>query len=297
MLHPFSAVTPAKVNLGLEVLGRRSDGFHEIRTILQTVSIYDRFVLTPEELPFQYLSPLGIAPESDLVARALASADSTADWTGSLTLEKHIPEAAGLGGGSSDAAFALTLAHPDWLTERIRARAGALGSDVPFFVNGGTALATGTGTDLLPLPTPALWFVILVPDFAIPSKTRTLYAALTEKDFSDGEQVDALADSIRNDAPLQGPFPNAFERALLDYQAIAQTRSALRDAGADNVSVSGAGPALFTVTKRYLDAASILRRLRPESGRAFVARATMADGRQETAHQLARLIRGGHSVR
>lgn len=297
MIHPVTAVVPGKVNLGLEVLGRRSDGYHEVRTILQTVSLFDRFVYTPGEIPFQYRSPCGLEPETDLVSRALATVESTIGWTGTLTLEKHIPEAAGLGGGSSDAAFAITLAHPDRPLDQRQDLGQRLGSDVPFFLRGGTAIASGTGTNLQPLPTPDVWFVILVPGFAIPSKTRTMYAALTEADFSDGGQVEAIANAIQHAAPLQQPLPNAFERALMGYPALAQAGKALKDAGAGSVSVSGAGPALYTVTASYLDAVTIQRRLHPASGRAFVAHTTRADDRQAAAHRLARMMRGEHSVR
>src|SRR5262245_25790360 len=100
-------LAPAKLNLGLEVVGRRRDGLHDLITILQAVSIFDRLTWTATGRPFEYAGPPGLAREDDLTWRAFQSAADIADWTGRLTLTKGIPVAAGLGGGSSDAALAL----------------------------------------------------------------------------------------------------------------------------------------------------------------------------------------------
>lgn len=183
------AVAPAKVNLGLEVVGRRPDGYHELVSLFQAVSLFDEFEWKDTSEAFSYESPPGVSPESDLVARALSDAPDRDSWTGRLRVVKRIPIAAGLGGGSSDAAFALRLAFPRASSTELHERAAALGADVPFFLRAGTALATGIGTTLEWLPTTQLWLVLVTPPLVIERKTAVLYGGLEPEDFSDGSAV------------------------------------------------------------------------------------------------------------
>lgn len=187
------AVAPAKVNLGLEIVDRRADGYHDLVTIFQAVSLYDLFEWTATDATFIYTGPPDVPAESDLVARVLASAPDRASWTGHLRLVKRIPMAAGLGGGSTDAALALRLAFPQSSPEELHERASALGADVPFFLRGGSALATGTGTTLIELPTSHCWLVLVTPTLVIERKTAVLYGGLEQGDFSDGTRVLAVA--------------------------------------------------------------------------------------------------------
>jgi len=260
-MRRLEALAPAKVNLGLEVVGRRADGYHEVVTLMQAVSIYDRFVWTATGAPFEYVPPEGVSLDEDLVWRVLQHAADIQRWSGRLTVVKVIPMAAGLGGGSSDAALALRLAHPAASDDELSQLAARIGSDVPFFIRGGAALATGTGTKLLPVQTPRLWFVLVTPPADIPEKTRTLYSGLKPGDFSDGANVRDIIATLASGSSLPAHLPNAFSRQLLGYPDIRYAYDRLGQASASLVSVSGAGPTLYAVTAGHAEAAQIAERL------------------------------------
>jgi 4-diphosphocytidyl-2-C-methyl-D-erythritol kinase len=249
----FRLRAPAKINLGLEITGKRTDGYHEIITILQAIDLCDEIELTPAE-HFNYQPDSRIPASDDLILRALDLVRERFGLTlrARLRVVKRIPISAGLGGGSSDAGTLLAvigelagIPQSDLLVA-----AAELGSDVPFFVHGGTALATGTGTDLEPLPLPNAPFslVLVVPDVQIPQKTAALYASLSANDFSDGASTRRLAEQIRRGDQVDNTLlRNAFARALYTYPAIAAAREALLQAGASAVLPSGAGPSLIGI--------------------------------------------------
>ncbi len=284
------ALAPAKVNLGLEVVGRRPAGYHEIVTILQTITLADRFEWRETGRPFLYHGPDGVPREADLVARALALAPDRETWIGELRVVKQIPAAAGLGGGSSDAALALRLALPDTDDATLAARAARLGSDVPFFfVPTGRALATGTGTMLAPLPAAPLWVVLVTPPIEITGKTAALYGGLLPGDFSDGTAVRALAQG--NAWPKV--LPNAFLRQLLDRPEVRYAYDCLWRAGATRVTASGAGPTVFALAATWAETAAIAARMPADAGATRVARSSGApDG--DAARWMALALRGRH---
>ena len=291
MLEPLVAITPAKINLGLEITGRRPDGFHEVVTILQAISLFDRVVYQPSSTAFRYLSPPGITPVTDLARRALATSTHVKNATGVLTLEKGIPAAAGLGGGSSDAAAALCIGHGNVSNDRLVDIAASLGSDVPFFLRGGTALATGTGSTLRQLATPDVWVVLVTPRLLIPSKTRTLYSALGPADFTNGETVRSAANMMSGSAVAKQPLHNAFMRPLMEFSGVRAAIEALRQAGAPWVSVSGAGPTHFTLVEHVADATSISKRVPNDAGTVRIARSLTADIGAKGLHRI------GHAIR
>ena len=242
---------PAKLNFGLEVLRRRPDGYHELVTILQTVSLFDTLSLeTAPHLSLACTDPTLDGPDN-LVLRALTAlrARSGVSSGAAVALAKAIPTAAGLGGASSDAAAALVAGRALWglalRDDELVTIAAGLGSDVPFFVRGGTALATGRGEVLVPLPTPAgIWFVLVTPRVVIPRKTPILYEALATRDWSDGGAVLTQADRLRSGLPWDPSLlRNAFVRPLgILYPDLASVAAALARAGATTVALSGAGP-------------------------------------------------------
>jgi 4-diphosphocytidyl-2-C-methyl-D-erythritol kinase len=260
----FRLRAPAKINLGLEITGKRPDGYHEIITILQAIDLCDEIELTPAE-HFNYQPDSRIPASDDLILRALDLVRERFGLTlrARLRVVKRIPISAGLGGGSSDAGTLLAaigelagIPQSDLLVA-----AAELGSDVPFFVHGGTALATGTGTDLEPLPAPAvpLMLVLVVPDVAISRKTATLYSSLTAADFSDGSTTRRIAGQLRQGDPIDlGTLRNAFARALDAYGPIREAREALQRAGAEIVLPCGAGPSLIGIFSRWELAAAAL---------------------------------------
>jgi len=255
----FRAQAPAKINLGLEVVGKRPDGYHDIRTVFQAVDLCDEIEARTAPGPGIDLRVEGVpAPggEDNLVVRALqALAERRAPGRGAeVQLRKRIPMGGGLGGGSSDAAAALFLGEAIWGLDpdpHERARlAAALGSDVPFFLTGGTALGEGRGEILTPLPAPPPeWgWVLAISDFfvetsrafasgdkaltPITQRLRMLQQALGMGDFL------GFADLLHND----------LEPAALAIQpGLSGIRDWLKDR-APGVGLSGSGATWFAVT-------------------------------------------------
>lgn len=272
---------PAKINWTLEVLGRRPDGYHELRTVLQTIGLWD--VLELEPAPQTALDVEGChqATEDDLVLRAARLLGEEAGLSAGVRfrLRKAIPVAAGLGGGSSDAAAALRGLDRLWGLaygrERLSALAARLGSDVPFFLHGGTALARGRGEVIEPLPeAPQAWLVLVVPPLSLPGKTGRMYASLSAADFSDGSASEALAAHLRRGGRIEeGMLLNAFQGVAYEvFPGLAAYREALLAAGARRVHLAGSGPALFALAADRSEAESLRRALRLSGGRALVAR-------------------------
>lgn len=244
---------PAKINLGLEILGRREDGYHEVRTALCAISLADR--LTFEDASRDEIiihGPSDDVPGDDnLVLRAIrAMRERGVEIPPQMvTIEKATPAAAGLGGASSDAAATLRAFSPELSVAGIDLMplAAMLGSDVPFFLNGPAVLASGRGEILAPLPAPnANWVVLVTPRIAIPDKTRTMYAAVDSAWWSDGSLVDAIARDLPA-LPATAPF-NVFERALLtQFPETVSVRERLLAAGAPFAALTGAGPTFYTL--------------------------------------------------
>jgi len=188
-------------------------------------------------------------PGTDAVFGAAKLLDPDAERGARIRLDKRIPVAAGLGGGSSDAAAALRGLNKLWKLGRSDAQlaeAGAgLGSDVPFFLYGGTALAEGRGERVTPLlAPPPVWLVLLAPPFELPAKTKRMYAALTPTDFSDGSRTEALVGRIRGGGPVDDSgLYNVFERVAYEvFAGLDAYRDALLMAGARHVHLAGLGP-------------------------------------------------------
>ena len=268
---PFRLLAPAKLNLGLEILGKRPDSYHEIVTILQTIDFGDEIVLEPATA-LDYRPPTEI--EDDLTARALRLlAGHGVEIRARIRLSKRIPIAAGLGGGSSDAGTLLgALVHAGLPYSLARRIASDLGCDVPFFLGGGTALATDRGTELEPLSSPTGWFVIVVPPLSLRNKTRTLYSSLTPADYSDGTATRRQAEHLRQYHVLDPHLiRNAFLRPLLAFPQVRLALDDMRAAGAQWAWPSGSGPALFTWSPQQSQAEEIAVLLRARGWEPIVA--------------------------
>jgi len=269
------------VNWILEVLGRRSDGFHEVRTVLQAIDICDTVEAEPaESLAVEPWGDGGL-PEGDLAWRAARMLqDLRGQPAGAvIRIRKRIPVAAGLGGGSSDAAAALRLLNRLWrlgLTEDALAQAAAgVSSDAPFFVYGGVALCQGRGERVSPLPdAPTLWLVVVAPPISLPGKTRRMYGALEAGEFTDGRRTGELADCLRRGGQVAPEMVyNVFEQvAPRVFPQLESYRKAMLDAGAGLVHLAGSGPALFCVAGSESEAREIAGRVRTPDAAVFVAR-------------------------
>ncbi len=263
----------AKINLSLEILKKRADGFHELATVMQTIGLYDVITITPaNDLQFDSNLP-ELVDEHNLVWRAalilLETCGEVQGRGANIFLEKQIPVAAGMGGGSSDAAATLLALNSLWnlnLTEdKLLELAARLGSDVPFLLGGGTALAEGRGERITRLPPlqPA-WLALLYPQIALPeNKTAQIYKMLDYNDYSSGGVTRALVGSIRRgERPSQSLLHNSFERVVYErFPSMDNYRQAMVDTGAEHVRVSGSGPSIYTLLEHEDEAQAIVNRL------------------------------------
>lgn len=260
--QPIRVFAHAKLNLGLEVTGRQADGFHELVTIYQSISLADQITILPAN-EFSYRPIAGVALETDLVMRSLALLRSR--WNvmlqAALIVEKRIPIAAGLGGSSADGAAILrTVAGlADISMNAIVTAGGELGSDVPFMIAGGAALGTGTGTTLEMIPSPVdTSLVVIIPRVDIPLKTATLYRSLHEDAFSDGRSTLAQAERLRRGGPIDSRLiANPFGSQLMRFPEFAEARSVLGAVSGSRTHVSGAGPAIYTICRDQTEAEGI----------------------------------------
>lgn len=248
----------AKINWALEVLGRRADGYHEVRTVLQTIAWWDEIDLDSGVAPgFVLQAPDGWTVPTDtsnLAVRAGLAFSAAAAGSApavAVRLVKHVPAAAGLGGGSADAAAVLRgldrIAPVGVAT--LHRLATALGSDVPFFLRGGTQLATGRGEVLTVMPdAPTAWLVLLTPPLVIERKTVQLYSLLGPDSFSDGAQVARLHERLAAGAAVRPDLlTNAFDRvADAAFPDLPRYRQALIE-HCGHALLCGAGPALFAI--------------------------------------------------
>jgi 4-diphosphocytidyl-2-C-methyl-D-erythritol kinase len=268
----------AKLNLGLRVHGRRPDGYHEISTVFQTVTLRDTLsfqAAADGSLKLVCSDPSIPADDSNLILRA-AKALRERFGVGRgvcVELEKMIPAGGGLGGGSADAAVTLAALTTLW---EIEAGAGELaeigarlGADVPFFLTGGTALGTGTGTDIRPLEdAPKMHLVIVAPGVQV--STAEAYGALGAPALTKVEPLVNLSVSrTEADFPdsLCDVWSNDFEAVVVRlYPEIGRARERLVGSGARRVMLSGSGSSVFGVFESKGEAARARVGLKAESG-------------------------------
>jgi 4-diphosphocytidyl-2-C-methyl-D-erythritol kinase len=255
---------PAKINLALVVGGRRDDGKHELATVYQRVDLGDRVTVEPAgETTVEGF------PEDTIVRAALEALAAPHGWR--VGIEKHTPVAAGLGGGSSDAATVLRLAnaqldHPRTAAE-LHALAGQVGADVPFFLRDGPQLGTGDGSALEAVDLPQDFVVLLLlPHGAVKRSTAEVYAAFDERGGEQGyeERLEALRatlGAVRRPRDLAALPLNDLASSPLRGEVLAQ--------GAFRADVSGAGPTLYGLFQSTAAADRAARGLR-RFGRVWV---------------------------
>ncbi len=266
---------PAKLNLGLEILGRRRDGYHDLATIFIAIGLFDTLrMLDRPGLEITCGCP-SVRDEENLISRAIDELRTTLGVARgvSVDLEKRIPLASGLGGASSDAAAALRGACKLWNLNpgrsELESLALRLGSDVPFFLQGGAAYGTGRGETLESLGLPIdTTFVVVAPSVVIPRKTAALYSSLDPTDFSDGQRIAMQAARLRSGLPVDSQLlHNAFARPLYRLAPdLAELPGLMRAAGAPTVAITGAGPAHYTIADCPARAEHIATNLRQRLG-------------------------------
>ncbi|MQF88705.1 MAG: 4-(cytidine 5'-diphospho)-2-C-methyl-D-erythritol kinase [SAR202 cluster bacterium] len=272
----------AKLNLTFEVSGRRDDGFHQVTTIMQTIGLADLLHFEPSaDLKVKCEYP-ELAGEQNLVWNAAVELGKAGgiEPAAKITIEKHIPVAMGLGGGSSDAAAALLGLNVLWglglSVEELAGIAAGLGSDVSFFLWGGTALAQGRGEQITSLsPLPPLAVTLVFPDLAIPNKTAAMYSKLTMGQFSDGgvtrQMIRILTSGQFVRESVSGLVFNAFsEVASREYPLLLEMCSKIAGQGGPTMHLCGAGPALFTLPSSEEEHQRIAELLQPYSAGVYL---------------------------
>ncbi|MDD4984444.1 MAG: 4-(cytidine 5'-diphospho)-2-C-methyl-D-erythritol kinase [Dehalococcoidales bacterium] len=265
-------MAPAKLNLTLEVLARGENGFHEIRSVAQTISLCDTIRFRPgESIEFSCSDADWVASES-LIARAinlLREAVVGCSRGVLIEVEKRIPLLSGLSGDSSDAAATLCGLNRLWelglSQETLLGLAARLGSDVTFFLYGGTALLEGRGEAVTSLPPfPHNWVVLVLPPVPrMPGKTARLYSGIRAGHYSDGSITDRLVAWLNRGGGMTSPFLfNVFDEVAPDsFPGLESYRQRFLEAGAPEVHLAGSGPVLFSLVRDRAGAEAICQHL------------------------------------
>jgi 4-diphosphocytidyl-2-C-methyl-D-erythritol kinase len=272
----------AKVNLDLRVLGSRPDGYHELRTVFQTIELHDTLVCAARAGAFTLKCRTASVPldATNLVWMAAAGLWKALGRAGEprdtvITISKNIPVSAGLGGGSADAAAALRALGRLWggapLT-LLREVAGTVGADVPFFLSGGTALGLGRGEEIYPLvDLPPHWVVVVRPPFGV--STAEAYA------WYDEDRAAGLRE-YRELQILPVPWPTRAAQMVNDLEPpvlrrhpeIGDLKTSLKAAGAIAAAMSGSGSAVFGLFRSRAAATKAVRPLSRGGARALLTR-------------------------
>ncbi|HIZ79688.1 MAG TPA: 4-(cytidine 5'-diphospho)-2-C-methyl-D-erythritol kinase [Candidatus Lachnoclostridium stercorigallinarum] len=247
-----------KINLGLDVLRKREDGYHEVKMVMQTVGLYDIIDLrATEQKGIRVETNLYYLPSdrNNLVWKAAEMLMSEFDLPGGLdiSLKKMIPVAAGMAGGSSDAAAVLygvnRMFHLGLSLEELKVRGVKIGADVPYCLMRGTALSEGIGEILTPLPpVPQCWVLLAKPKISV--STKWVYSSLHANELrpEDHPDIDGLVDAIRRGdlRGMAGKFGNVLELVTEKrYPIIEEIKDEMKRHGALNAMMSGSGPTVF----------------------------------------------------
>ena len=270
-------IAPAKVNLTLEILGKRNDGYHELRSIMQTVDLCDVLKFWNNEW-IHIVPEYNMLPSTDSLAKldnsnylrknlvykaAKLLKEETGYKGGALIqLKKNIPSAAGLGGGSSDAAAALKGLNRLWnlglSNDELIEIGSKIGSDVAFFIHGGTCLIEGRGEKVIPIkPLPTKWLLIFLIPVAISEKTKTLYSLIDGSHYSDGNRTGYLLEKIEGfysggngnknrECSIRGDLFNTFEIVYNNgHEQFGRWKEYADCLNIGSPNLAGSGPAVY----------------------------------------------------
>ncbi len=247
-----------KINLGLDVLGRRENGYHDVRMVMQTVYLYDRIIMKKSKTPgIRLETNLYYLPvnENNLAYQAaqMLMDEFHIEEGVSIQLDKHIPVAAGMAGGSSNAAavlfgmnrmFSLGLSQKELMERGVK-----LGADVPYCIMRGTVLAEGIGEILTPLSQMPKCYVLIAKP-AISVSTKMVYEKLDSHEIEDHPDIDGILAGLKAGdlKKVAGSMGNVLERVTVDaYPVIDQIKKMMIKEGALNAMMSGSGPTVFGI--------------------------------------------------
>jgi 4-diphosphocytidyl-2-C-methyl-D-erythritol kinase len=245
-------LAPAKINVRLEIIGKREDGFHEIRSIMCAVGLYDTLSLSKTPAGITLTSSSSEIPldNKNLAFKAASVLMQTVNVSAGVRihLEKHIPIAAGLGGGSSDAAATMrgvdSLYGLNYASGELRELGAKIGADVPFFFSNGPALATGIGEKLSPIElSPPFWVLLVTPAMAV--STAWVYSQFTSRTQDNVFTFSKKIDLLKMGKEI---LYNDLERVVIfHFPEIAKIKKTLENHGAWGALMSGSGPTVFGI--------------------------------------------------
>lgn len=264
-----------KINLGLDVLGRRENGYHDVRMVMQTVYLYDEVVMEKkEEAGVEVCTNLSFLPtdESNIAYKAASMLleEFRLERGVRIKLKKHIPVAAGMAGGSADAAAVLFgMNHLFGLKlslEELKQRGVKLGADVPYCLMRGTVLAEGIGEILTPLPPmPKCHVLIAKPPISV--STKTVYEKLDSREIKEHPDIDGILKGLeeQNVCAVADKMGNVLETVTEEeYPVITHIKEVMKSEGAMNAMMSGSGPTVFGLFKERSAARKAGEKIRQE---------------------------------
>jgi len=252
--------SPAKVNLFLRVLGKRSDGYHDILSLMQRISLCDKMSFALKGNGIKIICPGGVVPENknNIVYTAAEAILSNISFHSGveITINKKIPVAAGLGGGSSNAATTLVtlnkMTGAKYTTKELMRMGARLGADVPFFIFGKTALASGIGDHLKPVNgIPNIWFLLVNPGFGV--STGDVYGNL-KLGLTKEPIKYRMARFMTMSHVAQGLYNDLERVSLQSYPILSDIKKLLTANGALGSLMSGSGPTIFGIFRSEADA-------------------------------------------
>lgn len=265
----------AKINLGLDVVRKREDGYHEVRMIMQMINLYDRITLRRSTEPgIRVTTNLPYLPvnEDNLVYRAakLLMEEFKVTVGAEIELQKYIPVAAGMAGGSSDAAAVMVgvnrIFHLGLTKKQLMERGVKIGADVPFCIMRGTALAEGIGEVLTPLPAmPHCSLVIAKPKIHV--STKFVYGNLKASELKEHSDIDGQVQALREGSleQLVAKMGNVLETVTVPaYPVIDEIKRTMLKNDAMGAMMSGSGPTVFGIFEREERAQEVCRLLKKE---------------------------------
>lgn len=280
-MNKVSINARAKINLTLDVLGKRSDGYHEVEMVMQTIELHDRVLVEETGAGVEVVTdhPLLTEGTSNIAYKAAKALIDRLKTTKGLRIiiSKEIPVAAGLAGGSTDAAAVMTGINKLWnlgLKYEELAQYGAeIGSDIPFCIRGGTAVASGRGERISPLPDiPEMWMILAKPRLEV--STAEIYKNFRADKVSNRPDTKAMIGAIKagETSGILKHLVNVLESVTLErYPQVAGLKSAMSRAGVAKPLMSGSGPSVFGFVETRKDAEKIACVLRQELPDLFVA--------------------------
>ena len=266
----------AKINLGLDVLGRRENGYHDVRMVMQSIYLHDEVKIEKKRREgIEIVSNLRFLPigEGNIAYKAAHMLIEEFSLEGGvrITLNKHIPVAAGLAGGSSNAAAVLfgmnRLFRLGLSKEELMERGVKLGADVPYCIMRGTVLAEGIGEELKELP-PMPKCTVLIAKPPISVSTKVVYEALDAKEISEHPDIDGVIEGLEEGSlkKVASALGNVLEDVTIPmHPVIEEIKQEMKECGALNAMMSGSGPTVFGLFENRTAAREAQRRIREKS--------------------------------